>query len=63
MTEAGRGLEKGHFSEAIAAIEIEVQAIVGPGQDLAPVQIENRIRCYRCREYEHFAKDCPTSGE
>ena len=33
MTEAGTGLEKGHFPEAIAAIEIGVQAIVGPGQD------------------------------
>ena len=33
MTEAGTGLEKGHFPEAIAAIETEVQAIAGPGQD------------------------------
>ena len=21
----------------------------------------DRIRCYKCREYGHFAKDCPTS--
>ena len=21
----------------------------------------NRDRCYKCREYDHFAKDCPTS--
>ena len=33
MTEAGTGLEKGHFPEAITTIEIGVQAIVGPGQD------------------------------
>ena len=33
MTEAGTGLGKGHFPEAIAAIEIGVQAIVGPDQD------------------------------
>ena len=33
MTEAGTGLEKGHFPEAIVAIEIGVQAIAGPGQD------------------------------
>ena len=23
----------------------------------------NRIRCYKCREYDHFASDCPTSRE
>ena len=23
----------------------------------------DRIRCYNCREYDHFAKDCPTSNE
>ena len=21
------------------------------------------IRCYKCREYDHFAKDCPTYKE
>ena len=21
----------------------------------------DRIRCYKCREYDHFAKECPTS--
>ena len=39
MIEAGTGLEKGHFPEAIAATEIGVQAIVGPGQDDELVQI------------------------
>ena len=23
----------------------------------------DRIRCYACREYEHFARDCPNSRE
>ena len=23
----------------------------------------DRIRCYTCREYDHFARDCPTSRE
>ena len=40
MIEAGTGLEKGHFPEAITTIEIGVQAIVGPGQDQEQVQTE-----------------------
>ena len=44
MTEAGTGLEKGHFPETIATIlEIGVQAIVGPGQDQEQVQIETEF--------------------
>ena len=31
--EAGTGLEKGHFPEALTTIQIGVQAILGPGQD------------------------------
>ena len=23
----------------------------------------DRIRCYECREYDHFARDCPNSRE
>ena len=38
MTEAGIGLEKGHFPE-IMAIELQVQATVGPGEDLELAQI------------------------
>ena len=33
LTEAGTGLEKGHFPEIMAIIELEVQAMVDPGQD------------------------------
>ena len=40
MTEAGIGLEKGCFPEAISAAEIGVQPIVGPHHDQEPVQIE-----------------------
>ena len=39
MTEAGTGLERGHFPEIMAIIELEVQAIVDPGQDLELAQI------------------------
>ena len=38
--EMGPGLEKGHFPETLVAIEIEVQAIVGPDQDWEQEQIE-----------------------
>ena len=40
MTEAGTGLERGYFPENMATmLEIEVQAIVGPGQDQEQGQI------------------------
>ena len=40
MTEAGTGLERGHFPELMATVlEREVQAIVGPGQAQEQVQI------------------------
>ena len=42
MIEAGTGLERGHFPEIIAIIELEVQAKVDPGQgpELAQIGIE-----------------------
>ena len=63
MTEAGTDLEKDHFPGAIAAIGTEVQAQVGPGQGLRASKNRHRKRCYKCREYDHFVKDCPTSRE
>ena len=40
MTEVGTGLEIGHFPETVATmLEIEVQAILGPGQDQVQGQI------------------------
>ena len=40
MIEAGTGLERGHFPEAITTIEIGVQTSVGPGWDPEQVQTE-----------------------
>ena len=42
LTEAGTGLERGHFPEIMVIIELEIQATVGPGQDpkLAQIGIE-----------------------
>ena len=39
MIEAGTGLEKDHFPEIMAIIELEVQATVDAGQDPEPAQI------------------------
>ena len=63
MIEAGTGLEKGHFPEAITTTGIGVQAIVGPGQDQEQSTNRNRIRYHKCREYDPFTKDCPTPRE
>ena len=59
----GIGQEKDCSQEIMAIIGIEVQVIVGQDQDLELVLIETRIRCYICREYDHFTRDCPTSRE
>ena len=36
--------------------------MVGLGQDQEQVQTD-RIRCFECREYDHFARECPTRQE
>ena len=47
MTEAGIGLERGHFPEIMPIIELVVQVKVGPGQDLelAQIGIEFTVIC------------------
>ena len=62
--EIGTGIEKGHFPETLAAIEtIGVQSTVGPRSGSRASMKRDRIRCYKCTEYDHFAKDCPTYRE
>ena len=39
IIEAGTGLEKDHFLEIMAIIELEVQATIDPGQDPELAQI------------------------
>ena len=46
----------------MATIGIEVQVIVDQDQGLELVLID-RIRCYNCREYDNFARDCPNPRE
>ena len=49
------GIGVGHLKDRIEVGEmIEVQVTVGLCQALGQVQID-RVRCFKCREYDHFA--------
>ena len=61
MIEVGLGIDKGHFPEIMAVIELGVQAISRSGSRASTNR--DRIGCYKCREYNHFVRDCPTSRE
>ena len=58
-----RSRERSFLETLVATETTEVQATVGPDQDKGRVKYRDRIRCYKCREYDHFTKDCPTSME
>ena len=61
--ETGIGQERGHLQEITVVTEIEVQVIVDQDQGLELNKNRDRIRCYKCREYDHFVRDCPNSRE
>ena len=48
-------------TEVITEGTIEASVIVGQGQVQDQVQNRNRVRCFECREYDHFTRDCPTT--
>ena len=57
------GTEVGHQIDRLEVGEmIEAQAMVDLGQDQEQVQTD-RIRCFECREYDHFSRECPTWRE
>ena len=60
--EVGVDLEKGHFQEIIVVIIEGTSNSRSRSGSRASIN-RDRIRCYKCREYDHFAKDCPTSNE
>ena len=62
--EIGTGLEKDHFIENFSndrknRSTSNIRSISGSRASTNT----DRIRCYKCREYDHFAKDFPTSRE
>ena len=63
MIELGIGI--GQETEILQGVMEGTGALTAGDPDQDPEQIQNRdrIRCYECREYDHFARDCPNSRE
>ena len=55
--EVGTDQGKDHFQ----GIEIPSNSRSSSGSKTSTNR--DRIRCYNCREYDHFARDCPTPRE
>ena len=65
IIEAGIDQEKGHSQEIMVVVEIEVRYRSNSRSRSGSRASTNRDRicCYNCREYNHFARDCPSSRE
>ena len=62
MTEVGIGLEKDHFRKYGGNRTRSTSNSRSRSGSRASTN-RDRIRCYNCREYDHFVRDCPTSRE
>ena len=61
MIETRTGLEKGHFPETITKNRNRTTSNSRSRSGSRASTNRHRIRCYKSREYDHFARDCPTS--
>ena len=50
-----------HLQETIEGIEVLAMIDLDQGPELSTNR--DRIRCYVCRDYDHFARNCPNSRE
>ena len=55
--------EKGHSKEIIVVAEIRSLSNSRSRSGSRASTNRDRIRCYKCREYDHFMRDCPNSRE
>ena len=61
--EIGTGLERDHFPGNYGDNRTRSMSNSRSRSGSRVSTNRDRIRCYNCREYDHFAWDCPTSGE
>ena len=57
------GIDQGKEPSQEIIEEIEVLAMIGLDSGSRASTNRDRIRCYACREYDHFMRDCPNSRE
>ena len=62
--EVGVGVGKDHFQGILIIEEITEKISNSRSRSGSrPSTNRDKIRCYKCREYDHFVRDCPTSKE
>ena len=61
--EIGIGQGKELLQGGMVMEEIEALAMTGSRSGSRTSTNRDRIRCYTCREYDNFARDCPNSRE
>ena len=61
MIEEGTGIEKGHFSGNYGNNRNRSTSNSRYRSVSRASTNRDRIRCYKCRQCDHFVKDCPTS--